>query len=137
MRDHFTVKANIVLASASVTAETVTTTTPNVCGISAEGTLNGRRLVWRTAWSGVRSDGTVTCEGALCGKFGGPPAGRSPVHVPPHPASFRSFDFSEDGKTFTMDYAVVSRQDSPSQTSWVALAGREIKRTCVVAKACP
>jgi len=136
MKDHFTVTASILLASASVTADTVTQTTPNACGVAAEGALAGRSLRWRTPWSGMRSDGTVTCDGALCGKFGGPPSGQSPIHVPPHPVTFKPFEYSEDRKTFTMDYSIVSKQDSPSQTSLVALAGREVKRTCVLARPC-
>ena len=137
MRDHFTIKTSILLASASVTAESVTRTTPNACGISADGVLAGRSLTWKTPWNGVRSDGTLHCEGGLCGKFGAPPSGDSEVHIAPHQAQFKSFEFSEDHRTFTMDWSVSSHQDSPSQTSSVQLAGRETKRTCVVAKACP
>ena len=137
MRDHFTIKTSILLASATVTPESVTQTTPNACGVSADGALAGRSLKWKTPWSGLRSDGTIHCEGGLCGKFGAPPSGDSPVHIPPHPAQFKSFDFSEDRKTFTSDWSVSSHQASPSQTSSVQLAGRETKRTCVVAKACP
>lgn len=137
MNEHFAVHASAVVAKAVVTADTVTTTTPNPCGVSAEGTLTGATLKWKGPWRGMHSDGTLTCEGGLCGKFGCPPAGTSAVHVAPHDADFKSFDYSDDRKTFTMRESVVSRQQSPSQTSHVTLAGREVKRTCVVAKACP
>lgn len=137
MRDHFTVKATILLASAAVTADTQTIMPPDACGLArAEGNLAGRSLKWRGPWEGIRSDGTVTCEGGLCGKFGAPPAGTSPMHVPPHSAPFKSWEFSEDHQTFTMDYSVVSKQESPSQVSHIALAGRETKRTCVAVKPC-
>ena len=136
MKDHFTIKTSILLASCAVTADSVTQTTPNACGVSAEGALSGKSLRWKTPWSGLRSDGTLHCEGGLCGKFGAPPPGDSPVHIPPHPASFKSFEFSDDHKTLTLDWSVSSKQDSPSQTSSVQFAGRENKRTCVVAKPC-
>jgi len=137
MRDHFTVHASFVVGKTDVEANTVTRATPNACGIAAEGTFADRRLTWRSNVSGMRSDGTVTCNGAFCGKFGAPPKGTSPMHVPPHSVTFKPFVFSEDKRTFTMDYSIVSKHESPSQTSLVALAGREVKRTCVARKPCP
>jgi hypothetical protein len=35
-----------------------------------------------------------------------------------------------------MDYVVVSRADSPKQTTLVSLAGREVRRACVAARPC-
>ena len=138
MHSNFTVKANIVVASANVTADTDTATTANACGVAAEGALTGKSLKWKGPWSGVHSDGTLTCEGSLCGKFGAPPSGTSPVHLAPHEALMNSFEYADDRKTFSMAYAVVSKQSDPSQTSWVTLSGREMKRTCVVGpKPCP
>jgi hypothetical protein len=137
MRDHFTVHASFVVGKTDVEANTVTCATPNACGVAAEGTLVDRRLTWKTNVAGMRSDGTVTCTGAFCGKFGAPPKGTSPMHVPPHSVTFKPFVFSEDKKTFTMDYSVVSKHETPSQTSLVALAGREVKRSCAVRKPCP
>lgn len=136
MHDAFTVTANILVSSAVVTSDSTTVTTPNACGFSAQGLLTDHTLKWGP-WQGMRSDGTLTCTGGLCGKFGAPPRGQSPVHVPPHTASFKPFVYTADFKTFTMADSVASHQDSPSQTSHVALAGREVKRTCVVVKACP
>lgn len=131
MHSKFTVKANIVLASANVTADTMNIPTPNACGVVSEGTLSGKSLKWKGPWTGMRSDGTLTCEGGLCGKFGAPPSGTSPVHIPPHPTTMNSFEYADDRKTFTMAYSMVSKQTDPSQTSYVSLAGREMKRTCV------
>jgi len=136
MRDHFTVSASMIIASASVTAETVSVTTPDACGVSASGLLVGHTLRWDGPWSGMRSDGKVTCDGSLCGRFGAPPKGDSPAHVPPHSASFAPFEYSDDGETFTMTYSVASSQASPSQTSHLALAGRALKRRCVAAPPC-
>ena len=137
LRSNFTVKANIVVASANVTADTNTVATPNACGISGEGTLAGKTLKWKGPWSGVHSDGTLTCDGGLCGKFGAPPQGVSPVHIAPHDVLMNPFDYADDRKTFSMAYAVVAKQSNPDSTSWVTLSGREMKRTCVVTKPCP
>jgi hypothetical protein len=137
MNDNFTVISHALLWEASVKADTVSRTTPNSCGVAAEGVLRGNQLSWKGPWRGMRSDGSVICNGGLCGKFGAPPAGRSELHVPPHPVSFLPFKYATDLQTLTMDYSVVSRQSSPSQTSRIALAGREVRRTCVRVRPCP
>ncbi|WP_394827706.1 hypothetical protein [Pendulispora albinea] len=137
MKDNFTVVSHALMWEARVTADTISRTTKNTCGASAEGVLDGRTLRWSGPWRGMRSDGAVICQGGLCGKFGAPPSGRSPMHVPPHSVSFKSFDYSPDLKTFGMGYSIVSQQSSPSQTSRIALAGRERKRSCVTVKPCP
>lgn len=137
IKGSFTVKANILVSSATVVADSVATTTPNACGFSAQGALVDHALKWNGVWHGMRSDGTLTCTGGLCGKFGSPPPGQSPLHIAPHDVTFKPFVYSPDFKTFTMEESVAGHQDSPVSTSHVALAGRESKRTCVVAKACP
>lgn len=133
----FAVTASILVSSAVVTADSTAKTTPNACGVSAQGTLTDHTLTWNGPWQGLRSDGTLTCTGGLCGKFGAPPAGQSPLHVAPHPVPYKPFSYSPDFKTFTMPESLSGHQDSPSSTSHVALAGRESKRTCIVAKPCP
>jgi hypothetical protein len=137
MKDNFTVVSHALLFSASVTADSVTRTTPGSCGVAAQGSLDGRNLRWNSVWNGMRTDGSLICSGALCGKFGAPPAGRSPLHVAPHPVSFTPFEYAPDFKTFRAGYAIVSQQSSPSQTSRIALSGREVQRSCVPAPACP
>jgi hypothetical protein len=137
MKDNFTVVSHALLWEARVTADTVSRTTPNPCGFAAEGVLEGRSLRWKGPWSGMRSDGSVICTGGFCGKFGAPPAGRSELHVAPHPVSFMPFEYAADFKTLHMGYSVVSRQSSPSQTSRIALSGREVRRTCVPVHPCP
>lgn len=136
MTDNFTVVSHALLWKAQVTADTVTRTTPNACGFAAEGVLEGHRLRWKGVWSGMRSDGSLVCTGGLCGKFGAPPAGRSELHIPAHPVSFLPFEYAPDLKTFRMGYSIVSRQSSPSQTSRIALSGREVRRTCVAVRPC-
>jgi hypothetical protein len=137
MKDSFTVVSRVLAWEARVTADTISRTTPNACGVAAEGVLEGQRLRWNGPWSGMRSDGSLLCKGGLCGKFGAPPTGRSSLHVAPHPVSFKPFELGSDLKTLTMGYAVVSRQSSPSQTSRIALSGREVRRACVPAPPCP
>jgi len=83
---------------------------------------------------GYRTDGTLECEGSLCGKFGAPPPGKSELHIPPGPVDFKPFEFAPDRATFTMARAQVSKTEMPKQTGFLALAGRETKRTCVTTK---
>jgi hypothetical protein len=131
MKDLFTIVAKALFWGTKVTNDTHTVATPDAAGIIASGTLTGRTLKWDTVVSGMHSDGTVTCEGSLCGKFGAPPEGQSPVHTTPRAVTFNNFEFDADKKTFTMGLSVVSRFESPRQTSRIAIAGREVKRTCV------
>jgi hypothetical protein len=134
--NHLTVKASFALWSTKVVTDS-RTTVANMCGGAAEGQMSHGDVVWKTAVGGYHSDGTLQCEGNVCGKFGAPPPGSSPLHESPK-VTFNPFHFSPDGRSFTMDYTRVSHTDSPSQTNYLTLAGRETKRTCVtdVAAAC-
>jgi hypothetical protein len=78
-----------------------------------------------------RTDGTTTCDGSLCGKFGAPPPGVSEVHIGPRSVQLASFRFAPGMKTFSMAQVQTSHADSPSQTTSEAISGREVKRTCV------
>jgi hypothetical protein len=131
MKDGFTVVAKTLFWGTTVVNNTRTTATPDNGGTIAAGTFADRSLRWETTINGMRTDGQVHCEGAFCGKFGAPPEGWSDVHTAPHPVTFNPFEFDAEKKTFTMAYAVVSKSDSPRQTSRITLAGREAKRTCV------
>ena len=108
----------------------------DACAAVADGKLEGHSLRWTTPVKGMRADGTITCSGSFCGTFGAPPSGTSERHDPPHPIDFKSFEYSPDFKTFTMGYSVLSRSDSPKQTTSVSLAGRERHRSCVVPTPC-
>jgi hypothetical protein len=105
------------------------------CG-PAEGALTGTTLTWSTPVNGIRTDGTLDCNGSFCGKFGAPPAGQSALHIGPNPVLFLPFRFSRDMKTFTMASTLVARTEAPRQTSHLALAGREASRICRP-KTCP
>lgn len=137
MTDQFTVNAHVFGLGTSVTNDTKTRTTPNVCGVSAQGMLTDHTLRWSTLWNGMHTDGRVTCSGSMCGRFGAPPTGTSDVHQPAHPVSFKQFDYAPDMRSFHMDYSVTAKSTTPSQTSRIKFDGRETKRSCIYVRPCP
>ena len=134
LRQPFTMSTHALVWSATLASDTTARGTQDGRGVVATGAFQGRTIRWDRPVNGYHVDGTLHCDGSLCGKFGAPPAGSSDVHIPPGPIAFKPFELSPDGKTFSMDYVVVSRADSPKQTTLVALAGREVRRTCMGAK---
>jgi hypothetical protein len=131
--NHLTVRAKVAMLSTTVVTASRTSTAGDCCRGSARGTLNNSTLSWNSAVSGYHSDGSLTCSGSMCGKFGAPPTGTSPLHDAPAAMTFNPFSFSPDGSTFTMPYVLVSQSNSPKQKTYLALAGRRVRRTCVVA----
>jgi len=131
--NHLTIKASFALWWTQVETHS-RTVAADVCGGAARGELTNRDVVWSTPIAGYQSDGTIHCEGNVCGKFGAPPPGASPLHQV-DTVVFKPFHFSADGKTFTMDYTKVSHSESPKQTNYVSLSGRETKRVCVARSA--
>ncbi len=136
MREYFTIKSRTLFWTTTVITDTNTAATPNTCSIAAEGALSGRTINWRTPVRGYHTDGTLTCEGSLCGKFGAPPPGQMQLHIGPNPVWFKPFVFAPDMKTFTMATTHVSKTDMPKQSGEVALAGREMRRACVPIAPC-
>jgi hypothetical protein len=136
MREQFVIKSKTLLWTTTVTTDTKTAATPDACGALAEGALTEHAIRWSTPVSGYHTDGTLTCQGSMCGKFGAPPPGTMELHIRPHPVQFNPFQLSADGKTFTMASTFVSKTEMPKQTGYVALSGREVRRTCVSAKVC-
>lgn len=125
-----------VYFSTKITTDITSTAIPTATCSAAEGTLARAKLTWGSKVRGFKIDGTLTCEGPMCGKFGGPPAGKSDYHNGPNDVQFQPLEFGTDMKTFTMAASLVSSGDSPKQSTYLAMAGREIKRTCVRAKPC-
>jgi hypothetical protein len=111
--------------------------TPDACNPAAEGAMQGRRIVWSTRLRGFRTDGTLVCRGSMCGKFGAPPAGSSPLVIGPHDVELQPFEFGGDGRTFTMASAFVSKTDSPKQTAHLSISARETRRVCAPVATCP
>jgi hypothetical protein len=137
MKQVVTVTASALFFTAKVVSETVTRALPDACGVDGEGTLNGTTLAWSGPIRAFKSDGTIRCDGSLCGKFGAPPAGDSPLHIGPDPVQLQPFQFAADLKTFSMASTFVSKTEDPKQTAHLALSGRETKRSCVAVKPCP
>lgn len=128
MHEHVTVTSKVLLFSATVVTDTQSKMTD---AVATEGNLADHTLTWGAPVRTYRSDGTLNCEGNACGKFGAPPAGTSEVHMGPRTVQLAPFKFGPDFKTFSMDYTMTSQADSPKQTTYSAISGREQKRTCV------
>ncbi len=137
MTDQFTVNAHVLGLGTTVTNDTKTRTTPNVCGVSAQGAVSNRVVRWSTLWNGMHTDGQLHCSGSMCGRMGAPPTGQSEVHTAAHPVVFKPFEYAPDMKTFHMDYSVTAKSSSPSQTSSITFNGRETKRSCIYVRPCP
>jgi len=134
--ENFTIVSKALFWKTTVKTRATTRATPDQCGVVANGSLQSNTLVWSSPVRGCRTDGTLHCDGSLCGKFGAPPEGTSELHVPPHPVTFKPFGFGKGLTTFTMDYALSSRSESPKQTAHVALSAREVRRSCVPVPTC-
>jgi hypothetical protein len=137
MKERFNIESHTVFWTTHVFTDSKTTATPDRCGDIARGELQKTTLRWLTPVSGYRTDGTIVCDGSLCGKFGAPPSGKSELHIEPHPVTFNPFEFAPDMKTFKMGTTLVSKTESPKQTAQIALGGRETRRTCVRVAPCP
>jgi hypothetical protein len=133
---HATVNAvtKTLFWTTTVVSETNTASIADPSGAAAEGTFAARKLQWGSPVNGYHTDGTLTCDGHLCGTFGAPPPGKSPVHVKPHSVPFAAFDFAPDLKTFSMASTMIDKSDSPKQLTYITFSGREMKRTCLPAK---
>ncbi len=134
--ERFTLTSRTLFFRTRVTTDTHTSTGTDGCGVVASGVLSDRSLVWSTNMRAVRTDGTLHCDGSLCGMLGAPPRGSSAVHVAPHDVRLNAWVFSPDRKTFTMGKTWVAHTDAPQQTSHIALAGRELRRRCVNVAPC-
>lgn len=130
IQNHLTVEAKVALVSTKVVTTSQTSTERNVCEGSAQGSLHDSTLTWDSGVRGYRSDGTLECSGSMCGKFGAPPKGTSPFHDAPAAIKFNPFTFSADRSTFTMPYTLVSKSDSPKQTTYLTLTGHRVKQSC-------
>lgn len=133
MAQSFTVVATAFFKTVTVVTASTTRATPDACGIAAEGVLKDGNVMWTTNVRGLRTDGTLTCHGKSCGSFGSPAPGTRPIQIGPENVRVRPFELSADYETFTMPFTLAVKTESPKQTSFLALTGREVKRTCVPA----
>jgi hypothetical protein len=128
--NHLTIKASVAFWWTKVETRS-RTLAADAGGVAARGELKGSDVVWSTPVAGYHSDGSIDCEGNVCGKYGAPPPGESELHEASEDVVFQPFHFAADGKTFTMGFSRVSHSDSPKQTTFVGLSGRETRRVCV------
>jgi hypothetical protein len=135
VRQAFTVASKTLFWKTTVATNAETLGVFDACGLP-EGVLEAGAVLWKTPIHSFQTDGTLTCDGTFCGKFGAPPPGESPLHVGPNAVLFQPLRFSGDMKTFSMAKTFVARMDAPKQTAHIALAGRETSRSCR-AKTCP
>jgi hypothetical protein len=134
MATRFTVDAHFLGIGTTVASDCMTRSTANVCSAVAKGTLGDDRTIrWQGPWTGIRTDGTLTCSGT-CGRFGAPPRGQSEMHKPPHSVAFGSFSFTASRTAFYMNYAVVDK--TSNDTASLSISGRETRRSCVCPPAC-
>jgi hypothetical protein len=131
MGEKFQLVSKVVFFTTRVLTDIRSHATPDARSVVAEGVLTERAIRWTNVVGSFRSDGTLSCEGFFCGKFGAAPAGTSRFHMGPSKMSFSPFEFSADMKTFSMQSTLDSKTEDPQQESYLALAGREIRRTCV------
>jgi hypothetical protein len=131
MRQAFTIVVSAFFSQITIVANTTTHATPDACGIVAEGVRKGSTIEWLTHVRSVLTEGTLHCSGKYCGSFGAPVPGTSKVRIGPANMRVRLFELASDGRTFTMPFTFGTKTESPKQTSFLALTGREVKRTCV------
>jgi hypothetical protein len=137
MVEHLSIDSKTLFWKTHVTTQSHTTVGADACGVVAPGSFAGRTLGWGADLHGVRTDGTITCDGSMCGSFGAPPPGTSALHIAPHDVGFAPWVFAPDMKTFTMARTWVSASEAPKQTAFIVLTGRETGRRCVTPPACP
>lgn len=130
MQQSFTIVIHAFFSTMTVTASTMTRAAPNAAGVIAEGILKNGEIQWTSRARSVRTDGQLFCSGTYCGSFGAPAPGKSTVKVGPEDALVRPFSLSSNGRSFTMPFTLATRTESPKQTSFLALTGREVRRTC-------
>jgi len=131
IHEHVSVTSKALFLSATVVTDTNSRAAPDGSGVIVEGNLTDHTLGWSGPVRSFKTDGTMTCDGSLCGKFGAPAPGSSEVHIGPRSFQPASFQFGPDMKTFSMAFVQTAHADSPKQTTFESVAGRETKRTCV------
>jgi hypothetical protein len=141
LRMRFTMHAKTLFWNTTILTDAMTRWSPDACGVVVEGRLEphgeGKTVRWTSEARGFQTDGTLTCTGSLCGRFGAPPPGKSELHMKPTPKQLRPFEVAPDLSTVKMPYTRIAQTLSPPQTSIVAVFGREVRRACVAPKPCP
>jgi hypothetical protein len=138
LQERFAIRPNAVLWHGTVVTNTAARALPDASGAAASGRwVRDGVLQWDAPLHNYRSDGALTCDGSLCGKFGAPPPGRSELHQASTAIRLEPFRFDRTGQTFQMDFALVSSSEAPRQRTFLALAGRRMASTCLPAAPAP
>lgn len=129
MRFSYTV--SVIGMRTTVAVRAISRAVPDGSGAVARGHVERGVLTWSGPVRGYRTAGTVTCSGAMCGRFGMPPPGATRFSDGPTAVHFKAFRFRlSDIGTFTMESAEVPRLSRLRATVAVSLAGRELVRKC-------
>jgi hypothetical protein len=131
LTEHFAVHPHAVLWDARVVTDAAARMTPDGSGTTGAGTLSGDVLRWDGPLHGFRTDGALTCDGSLCGRFGAPPPGRSPLHVASGAVQLEPLHFGRGATSFEMPFALIAETESPHQRTFLSMRGRESRRACV------
>jgi hypothetical protein len=131
MHLNFVVKSRVLFWNTKVVTSAVGHASDPSGKPVAEGATLGRTITWGGEIRGYHTDGTLTCSGNVCGSFGAPPRGTTPLSAPPGAVKLAPFEFSADGTTFAMASTLLSRSSTPQQRTSLALAGREVAESCV------
>ncbi len=131
MRAYVPVTTSVLGVKTTITSDTATRVGTDRRGRVARGLFKGKRLFWTTPFRRYRTDGTLTCRGALCGRFGAPPRGKSEIHIPPRPKRMMPLHFkSGEPSHFTSSFYLMDRTKSPPSKNYMRLVGREVARSC-------
>jgi hypothetical protein len=132
--EHFALEPKSFLVSAQIITHVMARATADESGAIASGTVSGDAIQWDSPMRGYHTDGALQCTGSLCGNFGAPQPGRTPLHGAPRPVRLAPFRFKASGLTFQMPFVLVSQDKSPPQKSLLALAGRAKSWVCAQAR---
>jgi hypothetical protein len=121
--------------------------TKGPCSSSAVGNVQSDTLTWSdfagTAQGGTGdkpnvhgyfTDGTITCDGALCGSFGAPPQGTTPRQGGPFDIRVAPWKLAADASSFFMPSSIT--QQDLNSTTHIQVYGVESGRECKSIQAC-
>ena len=95
---------------------------------------NDARLVVEARRLSHRRDGRV--PGVDVRQVRGAATGTSPLHIGPSSIALQPFEFSRDGKTFTIGIGLRVEDRRASANGPLSLSGREVRRSCAPQQTC-
>ena len=132
LHERFSIHPTAMMWNAVIVTDVAARAQSDGAGPVAVGSRTGDGVVrWAGPLNAYRSDGVLSCDGSLCGKFGAPPAGRNDLHQVSRTVKLQPLRFDRDGQVFRMEAALVSSSESPHQRTYLALAGRRTAKRCI------